>query len=121
MHINFNEQLYRVDFSYITNGKVGVKNLTKIKNKKIKTKCEIFQREGEDWKLISTGTAIRDRADDFVKGGGRRVALGKALGVFTSGNVRNYDLRKSVWDIYFKNHKDGKQLNLYHNEVKKAN
>lgn len=104
MNILFNNNTYRVRFSYsYRQGNkfiTGPKALEDAHKKKIITGCEIQQLNGGKWETISTGSSIRKLEDQFIKATGRRNSLGKCTRTLPDKN-----LRKMIWATYFDLHK----------------
>jgi hypothetical protein len=82
----------------------GGQALTNIKEKRIRTFCEIAtknQTEGSEFAGIAGDYTIRHPNDPFNKGVGRRTALARTL-----WQIKDKNIRAAIWQHYFKSHND---------------
>lgn len=117
MRVDFNGRNIQVRFSYWIGKKTGGRALAQnIKNKKIKTVCEIYEKlENGDVRVLALGESVRDPRDMFLKSVGRRNALSRA-----TVQIPDRATRLKIWDEYYNQHRDGADLQIPDFELEDA-
>jgi hypothetical protein len=95
MKLTYQNNNYRVRFTYSHGNDTGGKALENLKDKK----------DGDEWKPFVSAWAIRNPNDNFSKAAGRKVSLTAAL-----KQIQDRNIRRAFWTAYFLQHRDGRGL-----------
>jgi hypothetical protein len=119
MKVHYKGVNYHIRFGYNVDGKWGKSQLVNLKDKRVRTQCDIVKKnlkgQNTDIVTINSGESIRHPKDPFTKNEGRKRALSRALYYkhFAADTpaetvllISDEGFRKAVWEAYFKNHKE---------------